>query len=109
MNYEIPSLPPPENTGREIWKVFRLQLLIFISYQLLLALLCHSGSGGFLFIDMLPLVLHWVILIILMIVSFAGRKKGAGLGYLISFLVICIVGFGSCWLISGIVDSNLNI
>ncbi|HET6989961.1 MAG TPA: hypothetical protein VFJ43_01500, partial [Bacteroidia bacterium] len=88
MYYEIPVPPQPENTGKEIWKVLRLQLIIFASYQIGLALLFKmSGQSGYLLMDMFPLILHWLILIVMMIVNFANSKKGKGLGYLISFLV----------------------
>jgi hypothetical protein len=110
MYYEIPVPPQPENKGKEIWKVLRLQLSIFAGYQILLAILVKaSGQTGFLIIDMLPLILHWLVLIILMIVSFAGSKKGKGLGYLIAFLITAIVGFGSCFFISGFVDNGMMI
>lgn len=113
MNYGMPPLqqkPPPENTGKELWKVLRLQLAIFAAYQIGLAGLCKmSGTDGFIILDMFPLFLHWLVLIILMIVSFANSKKGKGLGYLISFLVTGIVGFGSCFLIADLIGSNFNV
>ena len=107
MYYETPTPPQPENTGREIWKVMRLQLGIFLGYQLLLAVAMSLLHGGFLIIDIFPLVIHWLILFIFMIVNFASKKNGAGLGYLLSLLIIVIVGFGSCWGISGIVDKGM--
>jgi FtsH-binding integral membrane protein len=106
MYYEIPTPPQPENISREIWKVLRLQLAIFVVYQLLLAFFCEAASGGFIILDMFPLVIHWGILLILMIVKFSGKKRGQGLGYLISLLVTGVVGFGSCWFISGFVDKG---
>jgi hypothetical protein len=110
MYYEIPQPPPPENIGKDIWRVVRLQLGIFIAYQVLLALLCqYGGMNGFIFIDMLPLVLHWLVLIILMIISFANSRRGAGFGYLISLGITAIIGFGSCFYLGQIVDGHFNI
>jgi hypothetical protein len=106
MNYEILPQSPPENIGRSIWKVMRLQLLIFASYQFLFALLLGKQEMGFMFLDMFPLALHWLLLLIFMIVSFTSQKKGAGFGYLISFILILIIGFGSCILIPGIFPAH---
>lgn len=108
--YQFPPAPAPENTGKDIWKVLRLQLGIFAAYQIGLAILCRaSGAEGFILIDMLPLILHWLLLIILMIISFASKKKGKGLGYLISLIVTGIVGFGSCFLIADMIGSGFNV
>jgi hypothetical protein len=102
MYYEMPPPPPPENVGREIWKVMRLQLSIFAGYQILLALICSSMiHGAFIVLDMFPLVIHWLVLLIFMIISFSAQKKGAGIGYLVSLLITLIIGFGSCFMIAG--------
>lgn len=107
MYYHPPVPPPTENTGHELWKVLRLQLLIFVGYQSLLALIMWAlDTDGFIIMDMFPLMLHWLVLLVLMIVSFARGKKGAGLGYLISLLVSGIVGFGSCFLIGELIGDN---
>lgn len=109
MYYEMPSPPPPpEKTGPEIWKVMRLQLGIFIGYQLLLAGIASGSRGSaFLFLDMLPLIVHWIVLFVFMCIKFGNRKTGAGLGYLISLLATMIIGFGSCFFISGIIDKGM--
>ncbi|CAN5205902.1 hypothetical protein BH09BAC5_BH09BAC5_12230 [soil metagenome] len=110
MNYDYPAQPPTEDTGKEIWKVMRLQLAIFAGYQILLALLCQLFyHGAFLILDMLPLLGHWILLLILMIVSFSKSKRGAGLGYLISLIIIVIIGFGSCFAIGNSLGGGLGI
>src|SRR5690348_2099310 len=107
---EVPHRQRPEITGGKFGKVVQRHLPIFAGYQLLLAVLIQmGGQGGFIILDMVPLILHWVVLVILGIVSFANSKKGAGFGYLISFFITAIVGFGSCWWISGMVDSHFNL
>ena len=107
MYYQPPVPPQPENVGQELWKVLRLQLLIFVGYQTLLALIMWAmNSDGFIILDMFPLILHWGILLVLMIIGFASGKKGRGLGYLISLLVTGIIGFGSCFLIGQLIGDN---
>lgn len=108
MYYHPPVPPQPENTSKELWKVLRLQLLIFAGYQFLFGLICWAMKmDGFIILDIFPLIAHWLILLILMIVSFARGKKGAGLGYLISLLISGIIGFGSCFLIASLIGSSL--
>jgi hypothetical protein len=110
MYYEIPQPPPPENIGKDIWKVLLLQLSIFVAYQAGLALLCKmSGFSGFMIVDILPLVCHWIVLIVLAAISFARKKPGRGIGYIISLVITGIVGFGSCFYLSGVVNPHFNI
>lgn len=106
---QMPATPAPENKGKETWKVIRLQLLIFAGYQAGLGFLVsifHAGS--FIMVDMLPLLAHWFVLLILMIISFGSRKPGRGLGYLISLVITMIVGFGSCFMIGDLVDRGYS-
>ncbi len=102
MNYEIPNQPPQQNFSRDIWKVVGVQLGIFAAYQLLLALLFSGGEGfGFMMMDILALITHWLFLLVTMILSFSGKNKGKGIGYLIALLLTGVIGFGSCIYIGG--------
>jgi hypothetical protein len=103
MNYEIQVPPQPENPAKEIWKVLRLQLGIFAIYQMGLAILTKSEANGetFMFLDLFLLLAHWIVLLVFMGIKFSQKKKGAAFGYLISFVTIAIIGFGSCWFMGG--------
>lgn len=104
---QMPPPPPPENIGKEIWKVVWLQLSIFLAYQFLLAVICYvTDNESFIILDMFPLILHWLVLLVFMIIGFARGKKGRGLGYLIVLFTTLIVGFGSCWLIADMIGSS---
>ncbi|MDQ3110377.1 MAG: hypothetical protein M3R17_10835 [Bacteroidota bacterium] len=100
MNYESQLTPTPEN-NRQMWKVVMTQLLIFGSYQTALALMFRGDNSlSFPLTDMFFLIVHWMVLLIAMIVYFSNKERKKAIGYLISFLIIAIVGFGSCGMLA---------
>src|SRR4051812_4871115 len=106
MNSQNPYPPPPpqfqypkpqRNMGKDILKVLAIQLGIFLFYQgILYYLVCVAGLSQFSGIEMFIVVLHWIVSLVLMIVFLATRRTGTGLGFLISFIILLIIGFGSC-------------
>jgi hypothetical protein len=95
----FPPEKPPHNPV-DLWKVVGINFGIFLGYQALFVLIAGSN---FLLADILPLVVHWVFMIVLMIVAFASGKKMQALGHLISLIVLVIIGFGSCFWIADMV------
>jgi hypothetical protein len=93
----MPNQPPRENISHDVWKVIGTQLGIFTVYQGLIALTFLGNENfGFLIMDMLALITHWIFLLVMMIVSFTNSKKGKGIGYLLALLLTGVIGFGSC-------------
>lgn len=89
---------PPQQTAVHLWKVVGINFGIFMAYQTLLA---FTGNGGaYMILDMFPLCAHWLVMLILMIISFSRGKKMYGFGHLISLIVLIIIGFGSCFWIA---------
>jgi hypothetical protein len=88
-----PPPKPPENP-MDLWKVVGMNFGIFVAYQALLVIL---AGEAFLIADTLPLIVHWVFMLVMMIVQFSRGKRMQGFGYLISLVVIIIIGFGSCF------------
>ena len=89
--YPPPPKKPQEPIGKNILKIVGLQLGIFLVYQVGIYFVAAAGP-----LDMFVVVLHWIVTLILMIVFFAMGKIGKGLGFLISFFMLLIIGFGSC-------------
>ncbi|MBI3509689.1 MAG: hypothetical protein HY064_03425 [Bacteroidetes bacterium] len=105
MNYGTQQPPSPENKSKTIWKVLRVQLTIFAAYQILIGFLSiGSGTYDILFKDMAPLLIHELVLLILMILSFSKKQEGAGYGYLLSLIIVMVVGFGSCCYLSSVLS-----
>ena len=91
---------------RETFKIFGIQLGIFLLYQSLMyyfiRVLYISHARDF---ELIFVLFHWLILLVLMIIFFAKKKKGKGFGYLLSFIVIFIIGLGTC---TSLYFGNLN-
>ena len=97
-NNPFPPPPgPPPQTAFHLWKVVGIQFGIFLGYTALFSL---AGNEGFMMLDMLGLIAHWLVMLILMIIAFSRGKRMYGLGHLISLILIIIIGFGSCFLIT---------
>lgn len=91
--------PKPPQNPVDLWRVVGLNFGIFMFYQTLLALVAEEA---FIVVDMFPLILHWLVMLIFMIIAFSRGKRMAGFGWLISLIVFIIVGFGSCWWIGDV-------
>ncbi len=83
--------------NKETFKILGIQLGIFLIYQFILqycirTLHIYELKSTYLNI----LVLHWVVILILMIVAFVKKKSEKGIGYILSFIIIVIIGFGTC-------------
>jgi hypothetical protein len=83
--------------GKDIFKVIGLQYGIFFLYQTgMYFLVIKMHYAAFVPLEMFLVCTHWLILLILMIVFFATRKTGKAIGYLLSFITLLVIGFGSC-------------
>lgn len=94
---------PPKDKPIDLWKIVGINFGIFMAYQ---ALFVFIASDAFLVADMFPLVLHWLVMIIFMIISFSIGKKMTGFGWLISLVTLLLIGFGSCWWIADVVGGS---
>lgn len=96
---------PPKQNPVELWRVLGINFGVFMAYQMLMIFV---AGDSYLISDILPLIAHWLVMLIMMIISFSRGKKMAGIGWLISLIVIIIIGFGSCWWIADMVG-GMNI
>jgi hypothetical protein len=98
--------PPekPKQTAIHLWRVVGLNFGIFMCYQVLFAL--AGDSMTFMILDMFPLVAHWIVMLVFMIVQFSRGKTMSGIGWLISLVVFAIIGFGSCFWIADMLGGS---
>lgn len=89
---------------KDLGKILRINLLILLGYSLAILALNYSSisSGehmagiGFAILMMGAIGLHVLINLIIGIVKFVQKDKERGQSYLISMLVVGVVGFSSC-------------
>jgi hypothetical protein len=83
--------------SKETFKILGIQLGIFLIYQLAAHYLVRTlHRNEFIGINANILILHWLVLLILTVVYFSKKQNDKGFGYLNSFLLILVIGFGSC-------------
>lgn len=92
-----PHTEPPKQNPVDLWKIVGINFGVFMLYQTLLVFVAEES---YLILDMFPLLLHWLVMLILMIINFTRGKRMQGFGFLISLISIVIIGFGSCWWIT---------
>jgi hypothetical protein len=84
--------------GKEILKILGIQLGIFLLLQLFMYIIMVNLTSyrNFLLLELELILVHLLLTTVFMIVSFARRKDGYGIGFLISMICLFIVGLGSC-------------
>jgi hypothetical protein len=82
---------------KESFKVLAIQLAIFLVHQSAMYYFVRVlHLKQFAIIEMPLIIFHWVILVVLMCSCFYQRKTGHAIGYLLSFIIILVIGFGTC-------------
>ena len=79
-------------------KIILINLAILIAYMLLLT---AASKGAVLFTSILPIGAHVLTNFILFIVKISTHKENA-YSYLISAILVLLIGFPSCWMLSGV-------
>jgi hypothetical protein len=85
----------------DLKKIVGINLAILLGYGIL-ARLADSGSGhdkglGFMVLMASAVVLHVVVNVIGAIILFIGKKSPEGRAFLLSALLVAIIGFSACW------------
>lgn len=89
---------------KDLGKILRINLLILLAYSLTILAINYSATSsgdpyagiGFAIFMMGAIGLHTLINLILGIVKFVQKDKELGQSYLVSMLVVGVVGFSSC-------------
>jgi hypothetical protein len=84
-----------------IKKVAGINLLILIVYTLLINLVSNTSSGGeaglgVAILMMVAVALHVGVLMLAMLIFFISKKNVEGRTFLLSALIILVIGFSAC-------------
>jgi hypothetical protein len=85
-----------------IKKVAGINLLILIAYTLLINLVGNGGGGGgeaglgVAILMMIAVILHVGVLLLAMLIFFLSKKNVEGRTFLLSALIILVIGFSAC-------------
>jgi hypothetical protein len=83
--------------AKTIFKIIGFQFALFFAHQLLMYfLIVHLRLFTLSSFEVLIVGAHLAMLLILMITSFTDKKTANGIAYLISLLLLLVIGFGSC-------------
>lgn len=82
-------------------KIAGINLLVLLGYSLLARLADNSSSHeaglGFMMLMVVGVVLHIGINLLLCLVFFSKRDKERGRAFLLSSIIVAVVGFSACW------------
>ena len=82
---------------KNILGIFGMNLGIFCLYQVIL---WQCASTSFMWFDMIVLIIHYIVMFVFSIINFTSNRTIYGIAWLVSLLVVALVGFGSCWWIT---------
>lgn len=86
----------------KVSRVAAINLLILALYTILIHVLSRTGKSGdaglvILIVSVVPVGLHVLVNFILSIVMFIKKNNEAGKAFLLSSLLVLIIGFSTCW------------
>jgi len=87
---------------KSLSRIVGINLIILAIYTLIIHFsntLDHSNDAflGILILSILPIAIHVIVNIIIAIVFFAKNNLPMGKAFLLSALVVLIIGFSTCW------------